>query len=151
LRINLTDVDDRSFEALPAGRYIVKVTGFEMREVRNDGKVPKGTPMINWEFTVQSDRAGDTKYQSRKVWMNTVLHERSLFNLKGLLRATGAFDDEQLAGELEFEPEDVVGAEVIAVVAQREYPAGSGEMTNDVRRIVAISANDREEAGSLLP
>jgi hypothetical protein len=151
MRINLTDIDDRSFEALPASRYILKVTDFEMREVRNDGKVPKGTPMINWEFTVQSDRQGDTKYQNRKVWMNTVIHERSLFNLKALLRATGAFTDEQLEGELDFDPDEIVGSEVIGVVSQREYPPGSGEMTNDVRRTMAVSAGDREEAGSLLP
>lgn len=151
MRINLTDIDDRAFEALPAGRYVIKVTDYEMREVKNDGKVPKGTPMINWEFTVQSARDGDTQYANRKVWMNTVIHERSLFNLKGLLRASGAYTAEQLEGELDFEPDEVLGAEVMGVVVQREYPPGSGEMTNDLRRVLAIGDSDREEAGSLLP
>jgi hypothetical protein len=146
MRLNLTDVDDRSFEALPAGRYVLKVSDYEMREVKNDGKVPKGTPMINWEFTVQSDRSGDTKYANRKVWMNTVIHERSLFNLKGLLRASGVFTAEQLDGELDFEPDEIVGCEVIGVVAQREY---NGDMVNDVKRIIPVG--EREEASSLLP
>jgi len=151
VRINLTDVDDRSFEALPANRYILKVTDYEMREVKNDGKVPKGTPMINWEFTVQADRSGDTKYQNRKVWMNCVIHERSLFNLKALLRASGAIPEDQLNGELDFEPEDILGSEIIGVVSQREYPPGSGEMTNDVKRTMALSDADREAAQELLP
>lgn len=144
--MNLTDIDDRTFEALPAGRYILKVTDYEMREVKNDGKVPKGTPMINWEFTVQSDRSGDTKFQNRKVWMNTVIHERSLFNLKALLRSSGAFSNEQLDGELDFEPDDIVGSEVIGVVAQREY---NGDTVNDVKRILPVG--DSEGSSSLLP
>jgi hypothetical protein len=147
MRLNLTDIDDRSFEPLPAGRYILKVTGYEMREVKNDGKVPKGTPMINWEFTVISDNGGDTKYENRKLWMNTVIHERSLFNLKALLRASGSFSPEQLDGELDFEPEDIVGSEVVAVVAQRQY---NGDMVNDVKRIVKLE-EDSEAASSLLP
>jgi Protein of unknown function (DUF669) len=148
MRINLTDIDDRSFEALPAGRYRVKISDYELKETKNDGKLPKGTPMINWEFTVVSDIKGDDKYANRKLWMNTVIHERTLFSLKALLRASGAYTDEDLAGELDFEPDEVLEAEVIAVVAQREY---NGDMTNDVKRIKSLSDSDREDSASLLP
>jgi hypothetical protein len=124
----------------------LKVTGYEMREVKNDGKVPKGTPMINWEFTIISSSDGDTKYENRKVWMNTVIHERSLFNLKGLLRASGTFSNEQLEGELDFEPEEIVNSTVIGVIAQRTY---NGDLVNDVKRTLPLGAD--EAADSLLP
>ena len=147
MRINLTDVEDRNFEALPAGRYRLKIADYEMREVKGDGKLPKGTPMINWEFTVICDaKTGDEKYSNRKLWMNSILHEKTLFNLKALLRATGQFED--LEGEIDFEPEDLMGAEVIGVVAQREY---NGDTVNDVKRVIGLSDVEREETSSLLP
>lgn len=148
MRINLTDVDDRSFEALPAGKYIVKATDYELKETSGNGKLGAGVPMINWEFTVVTDIHGDDKYASRKLWMNTVIHEKTMFNIKGLLRAVGLFTDEQLEGELDFEPEDVLNIDIIAQVAQREY---NGDMTNDIKRTRALSEADREEVGSLLP
>src|SRR5215467_80507 len=138
MRINLTDVDDRNFEALPAGRYVLKVTDYEMRETKGDGKLGKGVPMINWEFTVLND----DQYKGRKLWMNTVIHETTLFSLKGLLRATGAFTEEDLRGEIDFEPDEVVGAEVIGVVSQREY---NGDKVNDVKRVKPLSDEDKEE------
>jgi hypothetical protein len=147
VRINLTDIDDRSFEALPAGKYIVKISGYEMKETSGNGKLGAGVPMINWEYTVQSDLKGDTKYQSRKLWQNTVIHEKTLFSLKALLRAAGVFSEEDLDGELDFEPDDLVGAELVVVVAQREY---NGDMTNDVKRVRGLDEND-EAGASLLP
>lgn len=148
MRINLTDVDDRSFEALPAGRYILKVTDYELRETKGEGKLGKGVPMINWEFTVQSDVKGDETYKNRKLWMNTVIHETTLFSLKALLRASGAYTDADLQGELDFEPDEVLGSDVVGVVAQREY---NGDKVNDVRRVKALSDDEKEEAASLLP
>ena len=146
MRINLTGVEDRSFEPLPSSRYILKITDFELRETSGSGKLGAGVPMINWEFTVQSDRNGDEKYKNRKLWMNTVIHEKTLFNLKSLLRATGAFKGEELEGEVDFEPEQCLGTEVIGVVSQREY---NGDTVNDVKRVVALG--DAERDTSLLP
>lgn len=150
MRVNLTDVEDRSFEAIPAGRYVVKFTGFEMRETKDnpENKLPAGTPMINWETTVLRSTKGDETHKDRHLWFNTIIHERVLFNLKGLLKACG-WTDEQLAGEIDFEPDEIIGHEVIAVVSRREYPPGSDDFTNDVRRVLPLS--DREEASSLLP
>jgi hypothetical protein len=149
MRVNLTGTTERDFSAIPAGRYIAKVTDFEMRETKDkpDNKLPAGTPMINWEFTIESSTTGDTQFANRKVWMNTIIHEKVLFQLKGLLRATGAYTQEQLDGEIDFEPSDVLGATLAVVVTQREY---QGEMRNDVRRVRALSEEDTAEA-SLLP
>jgi hypothetical protein len=150
MRINLTEIEDRSFEALPAGQYLVRITNYEMRYTKGgeDAKLPKDTPMINWEFTViRNQKSGDEGSKNRKLWMNSIIHEKTLFNLKALLRATGQFSDEDLASELDFEPEEVVGAEVVAVVAQREY---NGDMVNDVKRVKS-AVEEQETASSLLP
>ena len=151
MRLNLSEVEDRSFEALPAGRYVVKFSGFEMRETQDKpgNKLPAGTPMINWEMTVLRDaKTGDTKYENRRLWTNTIIHERTLFNLKGILKACG-WSDEDLSEELDFDPEQVVGAEVVAVVATREY---QGDTVNDVKRFTSLdSLADDQKASSLLP
>lgn len=154
MRVNLANIEEKSFEAIPAGPYHVKITDYEMQETKDkpENKLPAGTPMISWEFTViRQHKTGDDKYANRKLWMRTIIHEKTLFNLKGLLRATGQYSDEDLESEaLDFEPDEVVGAEVVAIVAQREY---NGDMTNDVKRVKSLS-EDREEASassSMLP
>jgi hypothetical protein len=148
MRINLTEVEDRSFEAIPAGRYHLALVNFEMREVKGGGKVPAGTPMINWEFNVVSDaKTGDTKYQNRKVWMNTVLTDSALFNLKALLRATGKYSDEDLSSEIDFDPEDIMDTQMVGVISQREY---NGDTVNDIKRVLPLSDKAIEES-SLLP
>ena len=148
MRINLSEIEDRSFEALPAGKYIVEFSDYEMRETKDkpENKLPAGTPMINWEMTVISSKDGDETYKGRKLWTNTILHERTLFNLKGILKACG-WTDESLAEEIDFEPEQVVGHQVLAVVAVRQY---QGDDTNDVKRFAAIGS-DEQAGASLLP
>jgi hypothetical protein len=151
-RINLANVEERSFEALPAGRYVVEFTDFEWRETKDspENKLPGGTPFVNWELTVQRDaKTGDEKYKNRKLWTNTIIHEKVLFNLKGLLRAIG-WTDEQLNNPegIDFQPETIIGSTCIAVVAVRPY---NGDDTNDVKRFAALDSEAPAEAGSLLP
>jgi hypothetical protein len=150
MRINLSDVEVRDFEPLPAGRYIVKLTDYDQTETkgREGAKLPGGTPMINWEFTVKSDaKSGDEKYAGRKLWMNTILHERTMAMVKGFLVATGIYTEADLnSGDFEFEPDEILeqADEMVAVVRQREY---EGETRNDVRRMLPISSAE-EVAGS---
>jgi hypothetical protein len=154
MRLNLTDVEVRDFEAIPGGKYVVKITDYENKETRGgpEAKLPAGTPMINYEFTVQSDVKGDEQYANRKLWTNIILHQKVLFNLKGLLQAIG-WTDEQLSGDIDFEPEELVGAELIVGVSKREYPKDSGDFTNDIKRFVSLDAADNSTGGggSLLP
>jgi Protein of unknown function (DUF669) len=149
VKLNLSDIEDRSFEALPAGKYVVKFTDFDMRETKGgpDAKLPAGTPMINWEMTVLRHTDGTDTYKNRKLWMNSILHERTLFNLKNLLKACG-WTDEQLAEEIDFEPEEIIGNEVVAVVSVRQY---QGDDTNDVKRLAPLSAEQAAQEASLLP
>jgi hypothetical protein len=155
MRLNLADVEVRDFEALPAGKYIVKITDYENKETRGgpEAKLPAGTPMINFEFTVVSNVQGETdKLENRKLWTNIIIHPKVLFNLKGLLQGIG-WSDEQLAGDIDFEPDELVGAEMIVRVARREYPPNSGEFTNDIKGFATLdsASNSTGGGGSLLP
>jgi hypothetical protein len=139
------------FDPIDPGWYHAKITGCEQREVRNEsgtGKIPAGTPMLNWEFTIQ----GPESVEGRKVWRNTALWSTTMGMVKEVLEATGQYTDEDLAGALEFDPEDVFDADVAVQVTKREYPAGSGDFTNDVRRIKRLEDMPESAAsGSLLP
>jgi hypothetical protein len=152
VRINLTDVEVRDFEAIPAGKYIVEFTDYEDRETKGgeNAKLPAGTPMINWEMTIVRNVNGDETHKGRRVWMNTIIHERTLFNLKGVLLACG-WNENDLQGEIDFEQNQVIGNQVVANVTRREYPPESGNFTNDVRNVKSVATAAKEESSSLLP
>ncbi len=143
VRVNFSDVETNAYEPLPSGTYHVRITDAEMKETSGNGKLPAGTPMINWEFTVASG-----PYESRRLWTNTVIHERTLFNLKALLEASGKYTSEELAGDFDLNIDEVLGAELKVVVAQREY---NGDTTNDIKRFKKLSAADIEANTNLLP
>ena len=128
IKLNLKDVQS-SFDAIDAGTYDATITGGEMKETKGDGKLGK-VPMINWEFTVKDD----DKYTGRKLWTNTIIHDTTLFRLKQLLLASGEFEEDDM-DDLDFEIEELIGADVQLIVVQREY---EGEMRNDIKKIQAI-------------
>lgn len=147
LKVNFSDVQTSNFDPLPAGTYVCNVTNYEMREAGEQAKNP-GSPYINWEFTVIKG-----EFDNRKLWSNTSLLPQALFSLKGLMEASGRYSREQLDGDLEFDPDDLVSATVKVVVRQREYPPGSGDMTNDVKGFRKFDDADASSgsAASLLP
>ena len=142
--INFADTGDLEFGTLPPGRYHVKVTEGEMRESGPNSKNP-GSQYINWELTVQ-----DGDYEGRKLWTNTSLLPHALFGLKALLLSTGKWDNTQLADSMDFEINDVLGASVVATVANRDY---NGEQRNDVKRFAPYDAAkfSSESSNNLLP
>jgi hypothetical protein len=155
MRVNLTDVEVKDFEAIPAGKYVLKVEGHDMRETKGGegAKTPAGTDMINWEFLVVRHENGDETYANRHLWMNTVIWPTTLFQLKALLLACG-WKEDALQGELDVDPEALYGNEFVAQVTRREYPANSGNWTNDVKNPKPLSSLATAGAGgsaSLLP
>jgi hypothetical protein len=151
MRVDLSGTD-AGFDALPSGRYVVKVTDGELRTSGENAK-HTGSEYINWELTVQTG-----EYEGRKVWQNTPWSHGTcecgdwkagaLIGLKSLLTATGIWTDEQLnADDFDFEIDEVIGADVKAVVALGEY---QGEATNNVKRIKALTEEDTVDAG-LMP
>jgi hypothetical protein len=149
IKVDFTDTVEKDFEAVAAGWYLVTVTGGEMRATQDkpENKLPGGTPMINWEFTICSD---DPKLDGKKVWTNTIIYPTTLFNLKGLLRGCGMEHE----GELDFEIDDVIGKQLYLKLIKREYPKDSGDYTNDVKGYKALddAPGASSSAGaSLLP
>jgi hypothetical protein len=142
LKLNLGDIELKNFDPVPAGTYTCTVTAGEMKKTSGEGKLGV-VPMINWEFTIVEPE----EFAKRKLWTNTVIHETTLFNLKALLLATGEYTDEDLATEIDFEIEDVIGKELDLVAGQREYPKDSGEWRNEVKRFVVPESGAAAPAG----
>lgn len=154
MRVNLSAADAQ-FDALPAGKYLAKVTGGELNTSESDTAKHPGSEYINWEFTIQTG-----EFEDRKLWSNTTVSHgdcdcndeekfnKSLGNLVSLLKATGVASDDDLESEdFELDIDDLIGKDVVLVVTQRTW---DGELRNDVKRYRA--AGDMATAdSSLLP
>jgi hypothetical protein len=147
MKVDFSNVGD--FEVIPAGHYLVTITDGELRTAGETAKHP-GSEMILWTLTIMQGQ-----YEGRKLFVNTTLLPHALFSLKNLLKSTGRWEEGDLSGdEFEFEIDDALGAEVIAVVRIGTY---QGEETNNVRRFrpvteEALSQLGADRAGSdLLP
>lgn len=154
IRVNFAEVEEKDFAAFPSGTYNAKVTDAEDVEVKNQGKLDAGTPGTKWEFTIQ-----DGPEAGKKCWTNTWLAPNSIWALKQLLAATGRFTDEQLAGELDFTYDQVIGSDVQVKTVRKLKPDGDAndpeDYNNDVRKIKPIGTpTDAPMAGagaSMLP
>lgn len=135
IRIDFTGVEgQKTLEPLPNGKYLVEVTDFKEGEASSNAKNP-GAPTISWEFTVVETLAGDVettnrsgetiKVEGRKVWENMTIVEASFWRLKALLQAAGFAAD----GEIDFDPAEVVGSQVIAQLGTQ--PKSKNKVTGD--------------------
>jgi hypothetical protein len=153
IKVNLRDIETKDFDALEAGRYDVKLIDAEMTETSGEGKLGK-VPMIKWEFEVIDN--DDEKLNGRKLWSNSTIAPSTLWSLKALLAATGEYDEDDLSDDnFEFELDDVIGCTMLAVVTKEEYPAGTGEYTNRIKRFKplggAVASTGSGKSSSLLP
>jgi hypothetical protein len=122
MKVDLTGVESNSFEILPKGWYRVNVTDVEERISKSE-KNP-GAIGYNYEFTVQ-----DGAYEGRKAWATAWMIPNALFVLKGMLEASGLYTSDQLEGEFDFEPDDLVGETLLIKIRHRKY---EDEMQQDV-------------------
>lgn len=147
MKVNFSNVEVQDFEPLPAGWYVVNVTDGEIRESGPKSKNP-GSEFIHWEYTIQEGQP----FANRKIWDNTTLLPHALFSLKGLLAATGRFNDDQLGDELDFEIEDVLGSTLQVRVTQRDGEGEySGNVYNDVKGYKAVGEKVSGGKSTLLP
>ena len=148
LVVDLSDVKGGDFDAIPAGAYPVTISDWSTTATKNEGKLPAGTPGINWEFTVT-----DGQYENRKLWTNHWIHPNTMGFLKGLLKATGRYTDEELEGNLgslSAVADKVLGAEVTAVVIVRKY---QGDDRNEIKKFRKAGEASASSSGgtSMLP
>jgi len=86
MKLNLSEVEVKNFEPLPAGQYHVTIADWEPRESGEEAKYP-GKFYVNIEMVVQ-----DGPYEDRKIWTNVNLLPTALFTLKGIAQAAGIED-----------------------------------------------------------
>jgi hypothetical protein len=127
IKVNFTDVEVRSFDPLPSGKYLVAISDAEIKESGPQAKNP-GSEYINFEFTVQE---GD--YADKKIWSNASLLPHALFSIKGILDAVGQGSD----GELEFELDDLIGQQLVVKVVKKPATAEYDER-NEVKGYYAV-------------
>jgi len=140
LKLNLAEVEVRDFEALPAGRYHVRVTDWEPREAGQDAKNP-GKYYINLEMTIV-----DGPYEDRKLWTNVNFLPNALFTLKALATALDIeselegieSDDETFEDMCQQAGQIIADAnkDFVVRVAVRQY---NGNDQNDVKAIYAAT------------
>ena len=143
--IDFTDVKGGDFDAIPAGVYNIAVTDWSKTETKNAGKIPAGTPGINWEFTIQ-----DGEFENRKLWTNHWIHPNTLGFLKTFLLKTGRYTEEELESQFDLDPDRLVGAEMQAVVIVRQY---KGDDRNEIKKFRAAGedSSSTSSSGSMLP
>jgi hypothetical protein len=111
-------------EPVPEGPYIVAITDGKLKPTKAGDK-----EMIAWEFTVQ-----EGEFAGRKLFTNSVLTDECLWSLMALCEAAGKPIPK---GELDFDPLDYFGCQLVVNAIQKEYPEGSGKMTNNVNSFAA--------------
>jgi hypothetical protein len=121
MKIDFTGVEgQKAFEPIPSGKYVVEVADYREGVASESAKNP-GAPTISWQLTVESALNGDTviehrgkeiNVEGRVVWENMTLVQNSFWRLKAFLEACG-FD---VSGEVDFDPDDVVGSRLVVKV-----------------------------------
>jgi hypothetical protein len=94
-KISFGDVEVRTFEPLPRGKYLSKVSAAEfVPESKRSGE-----PCINWEFTVVGG-----EFDKRKAFQTTSLQKQSLWASQRMLLALGMTKAE--VDGLEWDPDE---------------------------------------------
>jgi hypothetical protein len=141
------------FEAKPNGWYKCTITKIGKTETKNAGKLPAGTPGANVEFTVICGPNGpDEKYQGQKIWSNYWLHPNNIGFLKGLLRASGEFTEEELNGPLPGTwTKRVIDKVVMVKNSQRTYQGEQRDNVNGLKSVAEYEESKREGAADDMP
>lgn len=106
LRIpGMKDVEGRR-PLVAEGEYTVKVASIEQREGQND-------PYFAWEFVIDGG-----KFDGAKLYHNTSLSPKSLWNLRGVLEALGI---EVPDDETDMDIEDFIDRECVVSVGHETY------------------------------
>lgn len=106
-KLNFAGVPDQlDFKPAPAGVYTLELTDFKERAVQNGPN--KGASMFSLTFEIRDEN--DDKLDGRKVWDNQVFTEKSMFRIKGMLKALGYdIPDGDDAEDVDFEYDDLLG------------------------------------------
>jgi len=106
--VDFTDVEERDFDPVPRGQYLVEITGAEER----DGQE---YPYLNFELTIKEGPENVEGVEDRKLWDILSFSPKALWKLKGFLAVAG-YDDDDLAGDFDIDPAEYLGMEFLVQV-----------------------------------
>lgn len=123
LTLDASDVED--FTAIPEGTYPAKVV-----EIEDVAKGPKAQyiPIV---FQVT-----DGEYVNRKLWRNYVIEGKGLFGLIDLINKLLGAGTMEAGSVTDFDTDNLLDQPCNVVVEEYEYPEGSGEMRNEIKRVL---------------
>jgi len=130
LVVDLNNVEDVTFEALPRGMYTCEVDTLEFTYSQNSGN-----PMWTWTLAV-----ADGEYEGRKLFFHTVFAGNGLPRTKQVISRVApelmesAFDPVKVADE-----GSLIGRKVKARVDVRPY---EGQQRNNVRDLFAAAEGE---------
>jgi hypothetical protein len=170
--LDLTNYSEANFDPVPPGRYFASIDACEMRETKNDGATPAGTPMI-WMQVNLTGRVGeddgpneDSDYYGKKVFRNLVIppadHDRKkAANMNGAIisffRAVGFSQEEMTSGTWKFPDLDELEDKELIVSVNRSKSdyAESGYQNNitgyrSMDEAASLSGGSSSGAGDIL-
>lgn len=124
LEIDASDVED--FSAIPAETYSAKV-----EEISDVQQGPKAQ-YISVQFVVT-----DGEFINRKLWRNYVIEGAGLFGLVDLVNTLLGAGTLEAGSVGELDTDDLLGQPCNILVSEYEYPEDSGEMRNDIKKVLA--------------
>jgi hypothetical protein len=130
IKLDFSQVE--SFQPIPKGDYVV-----ECVEVDGPSESQAGNQMLKLTFQI-----AEGEFAGRKIGNYFLLLEgNAMWRTRRDLAALLSIDDE--AEDVSFDPEDLVGATVVARISQRvwkEEDGGDGEARPNITRLKAIAS-----------
>ena len=120
ISINLTGVKTQPTPLSP-GYYQASVSLCEQRQSQD------GNPYIAWQFVIT-----EGEFAGKKAFHNTSLLPQSLWSFKKLLVNLG-FEEDSLAGQIDFDPAQVLTLPCTLVVVESEW---QGETRGRVAKVL---------------
>lgn len=129
MRVKVNAKDEGEGRTLvPEGTYKARVYNCEK------GESASGNPMMIWSWKIQTP--GESQGEEVRSW--TVLPPAPAFSLVNHLRGLGVPETDD--GDMEFDPEDMVGRMALIKIEIRDYKNRDGEttQTNSIKKVIAI-------------
>lgn len=122
----------------------VNFTGVQLNSGFEPWPVNTPIPFTIFKITEAQSKAGNDKLvfefqqvgTKRKTWDDYSLLPQALFKLKRLLVSLG-YDGESLEGNFDFEPNDILGREVLITFGPEHDVPGSANKKQDLIKTVA--------------
>jgi hypothetical protein len=161
--LDLTDREDVSFDALPAGKYRCTVVDVDERETKGSetAAMPAGTPYLSIQWRVETPEkvigvdGTEMKAENRRFF-STLMHTipedhpaEKAKRMRGLIYRTlislGYTEEELTSGSFELDEQDLIGREAMVTVNRREYPPQSGDYQNNVVGVKPVEAGSTSD------